>query len=528
MNDASRPKMKLALSGIIFAASMIFASSAIADQVTLQSTDGTVNLTGDLVSFDGNIYVIRNDLGDLQIAANRVFCQGAACPVIEVGAIDVKLAGSDTIGEGLMPLMMGGFATFLNAEAKIGNTSTSGEFTASFIGDQGFGEPIGTYLVSATRSGDAFTSLMDKSAQIGMSSRRITPEEARALKAAGAGDMIDPSQEHIIAVDSLVVIVNRENPVTGLAITDLAKIYSGQVTNWSQVGGPDLPISVVTRSQDTGTFSVFRDAIFGTAEVATPPGATVAADNDAAAAFVNDNPGAIAFVGYAFQRGQKPLSLISECGIGTAPDPFSVKTEEYALFRRLYLYNRSDLANELATQFLNFTSSPEASTVIQQAGFIDLSIESIPQGPDSARAVSLSQIKTDSLEAAVIRDMLAAMTGSERLSSTFRFRTGSSQLDPRGQLDLERLATYLEAQPDGTRISFVGFSDEIGAFEPNRNLSIGRAQAVMAELATIAGDRIKHITMSATGFGEIAPSACNTTDGGRSINRRVETWVTRP
>ncbi len=505
---------------------LLMAGSAWADQVTLKSSDGTVNLVGDLISFAEDNYIIRTDLGDLRIAANRVRCEGAACPQVAAMTGDVVIAGSDTVGDGLMPLMMEGFATFLNGEVKTENAAVEGEFVASFVGEQGFGDAIGSYLVSATTSDDAFVKLLDGTAQIGMASRRILPDEARALKGAGAGNMIDPTQEHIIAVDSLVVIVNPENTVNELTLADLKKIYTGEITNWSQVGGPDLAISLVTRTEDVGTFGVFSAGVLGEGtEVADT--AFVAADNDSAAAYVNDNPGAIAFVGFAFQRGQKPLTLISECGIGTTPDAFSVKTEEYALFRRLYLYNRGDLDSELAKNFLEFAKSPTASAVIQQAGFIDLGVERQANDMASPRAVSLMNSDAKAFEKKVIGELLAAMEGADRLSSTFRFRTGSSELDPRGQLDLETLVTYLETMPEGTNITFVGFSDEVGEFEPNRSLSQGRAAQVEQAIKAFAGDRLANVTFSSIGFGEIAPAACNSSDLGRSINRRVETWISK-
>jgi phosphate transport system substrate-binding protein len=501
--------------------------SAMAEDVTLKSADGTVNLSGELLEFTDGNYVVRTDLGDLRISSSRVRCEGAACPVIETTTADVKIVGSDTVGEGLMPLMMGGFATYMDAEADIQNTQVDGEIIAKFVGEQGFGDPIGSYLVTSTSSGDAFKGLLDGGAQIGMSSRRITPEEARGLRDAGAGNMIDPAQEHIIAVDSLVVIAHPENPLTSISLIDLAKIYSGEFTNWSQVGGPDLPITVISREEGSGTLAVFRSKVFGEDVPPAPATQVMASDNNEAAAMVNKDVGAIAFVGYAFQRGAKALELVTSCGIKTTPDAFSGKTEEYAIQRRLYLYNRADNQTELSTKLLDFTKSEVADQVIAQSGFIDFGVSVRPQGMDSARATALVETQVDNYEANVIREMLAEMIKSDRLSTTFRFKTGSSELDARANIDLERLTKYLEAAPEGTTVTFVGFSDDIGEFAPNRGLSIGRAEKVAAQLKAFSGDRLSKITMNAIGFGEIAPSACNDSESGREINRRVEVWISK-
>lgn len=502
------------------------AGSAAADQVVLRSTDGTINLSGDLIGFDNEFYLLQTELGDLRVSADRVRCDGAGCPVFAEILPDVSIGGSDTITDGLMPLLLAGFATDANAESSTEKTQAQGEFATTLIAEDGFGDEIGTYLVRSGSSDDAFNSLLDQSIQVGMSSRRILPDEARALKAAGAGNMVDPRQEHIVAVDSLVVVVNPDNPIDEISMADLAKIYSGEVTNWSQLGGPDLAISPVKQS-DAGATSVFETGVFGEEGAATNA-AFEAEDNVEAALFVDDNPGAIAYVGFAFKRGQKPLSLVSECGIGTTPDAFSVKTEEYALFRRLYMYNRADTQDPLAQDFINFATSDAASNVILQSGFIDLGIERVAQGASSSRAQRLQAAGADTFEAGVASDMIDMLDTNDRLSTTFRFRTGSTKLDPRGELDLERLANYLADLPEGTEITFAGFADNVGAFEPNLALSQGRAEQVRDALLEIGGDRLNGITLNVTGFGEISPAACNTNESGRLINRRVETWISMP
>lgn len=502
------------------------AGTASADQVNLRSTDGTINLVGDLISFNEEYYLLQTELGDLRVSAEKVRCEGEGCPVFKEILPDVVIGGADTLTEGLMPLLLAGYATNADAEATTEKTQEQNAFAATLIGEGGFGDKIGTYLVQSASSDDAFTGLLENEIQVGMSSRRILPDEARALRAAGAGNMVSPSQEHIVAVDSLVVVVNPQNPIQQIKTADLAKIYSGEITNWSQLGGEDLPITTVTQ-KDEGATAVFSSGVFGD-ENATLTSAHAAADNVEAALFVDDNPGAIAYVGFAFKRGQKPLSLVSECGIGTTPDAFSVKTEEYALFRRLYMYNRADAANALSDQFVDFATSDAASQVITQAGFIDLSIEQVAQGASSSRALRLNEVKADAFERSVNAQMISMLDTHDRLSSTFRFRTGSSKLDPRGELDLERLATYLGDLPEGAEVTFVGFADNVGAFEPNLALSENRANQVRGELQKIAGDRLNGITFNTAGFGEIAPAACNTNDVGRQINRRVETWVKLP
>ncbi|MEM8978692.1 MAG: phosphate ABC transporter substrate-binding/OmpA family protein [Pseudomonadota bacterium] len=514
-----------AFRALAVAGALLTPGFAFADEVALKSTDGTVNIEGELIGFEDNTYIVRTDLGDLRISASRVRCEGDACPDFEVAEADIKISGADTIAQGMMPLLLEGYAGFLDAESTITATNQKGEIIAEFIGEQGFGDPLGSYLVTSSATDDAFSALLNSESEIGLASRRIKPNEARALKKAGAGSMISPSQEHIVAIDSLVMIVHPDNPLRKLSMQDVAAIYSGQIKNWSEVGGKDAPITLYDRAKGSGNRAVIDEAVFGSADIEIAPNTNVLEDDTAIAAAVNEDPNAIGYVSYAFQRGAKPLALENSCGITMVPDAFSARTEEYALQRRLYLYNRGDNLSDQSQEFLTFAKSPSADEVIAKAGFIGLGVEKKPQPLDGSRARMLLDPKADAYEAGVMREMLGQMVDFDRLSTTFRFRTGSSKLDERARIDMERLASFLETKPSGTTVMFVGFTDNVGAFDSNRALSQSRAQKVMDELQSFAGDRLNGLEMATNGYGEIAPSACNVSEDGRSINRRVEVWV---
>ena len=521
-------QLKTTAAGVALVSGLMFSTAAVADQVTLKSADGTVNLVGEFIDFKDDNYIIRTALGDLRISASRVRCEGAACPTFDDVSADVQIAGSDAIGLGMMPLLMTGFAATMDADAELTNTG-DGQTLATLIGDGGFGDEIGSYLVSATNDSDAFEALLSGSAKVGMSSRRITKDEARALREAGAGNMVSPDQERIVAVDSMVIVTHPSNEIGELSIEQLRGIFSGQIRNWRQLGGPNRPINVIARDQDSASYDFFMDYLFGEEKPDFLPQG-IAQDDQEMSNVVYLDRNAIGYVGYAFQRGAKPVTLVNECGIPTTPDAFSAKTEEYDLSRRMYLYNRADNLDDASQSFLDFAISAEADGVIGKSGFIDLGIQVREQGPNDPRAKMLiaeAAAYDAGFEAGVMQEMIAEMGDYNRLSTTFRFRTGSSRLDERGRLDLERLVSYLERVPAGTEVKFVGFTDSVGAFEANRNLSFGRADAVLDEVRAAAGGSLDHVQFATTGYGEVAPSACNVTDRGKAINRRVEVWISK-
>ena len=517
------PRMSLGM--LSFAACLAATTPGIAQQVTLTSSDGNVNMTGTFKEFQGNTYVISTALGDMRIAATGVSCSGDACPRLNVARPDLIVGGSDTVGLALMPLLLEGYAGAIGASAELSNTGEGDDLISVMTADEGFGGTLGAILVNSTTSSRGFQELLAKEIEISMASRRIRPEEARELRSDGSGTMISPAQEHIVAIDSLIVITNPDNPVTALTAEQIRQIYSGQITNWSDVGGADLPIKVVTRPEGSGTRSVFEDRIFGDREAVTLATAIVADSNEDAADLALEDPGTIAFVSYAFQRGANALTLINDCGIATEPSAFSARTEEYSLQRRLYLYSRQDTLSDSGRGLLDYATSAAADPVIGKAGFIGFAVDRRAMPLDGARARALLDPNADAYEATFMRRMMAMMADYDRLSTTFRFRTGSSELDERGRIDKARLIEYLATQPAGTEIMMVGFTDSVGQFDGNLNLSAQRAAQVADELRATVSSNLPDLAISSVGFGEISPSGCNETEEGRRINRRVEVWI---
>ncbi|MDR3191651.1 MAG: phosphate ABC transporter substrate-binding protein [Treponema sp.] len=106
------------------------------------------------------------------------------------------------------------------------------------------------FNISATGSGDGIKAVPAETAEIGMSSRELSPAEI--------GTGID---EHLIAIDGIAVIVNANNPVSGLSIEQIRDIYTGALTDWSQAGGRSGKIAVVSREPGSGTRGAFEEIV---------------------------------------------------------------------------------------------------------------------------------------------------------------------------------------------------------------------------------------------------------------------------
>lgn len=353
-------------------------------------------------------------------------------------------------------------------------------------------------------------------ADVAMASRRITPSEVAALQPLGALD--GPANEHVIALDGLAILVNKANRVDALSIEQIMGIYTGKITDWSQVGGAPGPISLVARNEGSGTTDTFSHLVLNGAPISAR--VKRIEDSRELSDTVARSPNSIGFVGMSYIGNAKAVS-IRECGLVYPPTSFSAKTEEYPLARRLYLYTPARRTTPLQ-DFLAYTNSKAAQAVVARNNFVDLGIEPDTRGEQRRlRTLALDDKSARSRDDVLYAGLLK--TGA-RLSVTLRFRTNSSEidkfdLDSRAIHDLERIREYLFVN-DGRkrRILLAGFSDAMGSADVNRSLSLSRAQSIATKL--------KEITLTGVlGLGPNYPVACNDNAEGRARNRRVEVWL---
>ena len=508
---------------ILMGTAMCLPIMSAAQDITLKAPNGSMELTGELIEYQDNVYVISSDLGAIRVLGDTVECFGAACPATDVLDQEITFSGSNAVADGLLPLLLAGFAADKGAEMLTSETISGIETNVQFIENEGFGDLTDSFRVRSSVSSDAFSNLLGQSAEIGLASRRIKVEEARALRDSGSGSMVSPSSEHILANDGIIVVTSPSNPVKTLTTEQLAGIYSGTITNWNEVGGQDAPISAIHLQTGSGTRSVFESRILE-GKPGQPVSVVNANSNIDVTRQIEANENAVGYLSLAFQRGAQGVTLINECGIAMAPDSFSTKTGEYMLQRPLYFYTRSDTITDDAEAFLNWAKSGAADATITKSGFIDLGVARNAQGPDSARALSLLNANLDAYEESYASKMVDEMSRYDRLSTTFRFNTGSNRLTPQSREGLERFVEYLSEQPAGEYL-LVGFTDDQGPFDANLNISLDRAEHMLGEIQAVAKNRLDHITFNTTGFGELSPVSCNSAENGRATNRRIEVWA---
>ena len=213
------------------------------------------------------------------------------------------------------------------AEKLSGSVSTDGSTSMEkVIGALGeaFTEanPDVNFTYNPTGSGSGITAVTEGRCDIGLSSRNLKDEEAaKGLKAT------------VLALDGIAVIVNPENPISELSLEQIAKVYTGEITNWSEIGGNDAEIVVIGREAGSGTRDGF-ESITGTADACayrqelTSTGDVITA--------VAQNPDAIGYASLA-SVGESVKTLVVE---GVAPSEETVKDGSYLVQRPFVLVTR--------------------------------------------------------------------------------------------------------------------------------------------------------------------------------------------
>lgn len=252
-------------------------------------------------------------------------------------ATKLVIKGSDTLGAKMVPQLSEAFKV-LNPEV--------------------------TFEIAAEGSTTGITAIIDGTAAIGMSSRPARTTEVSQAKVKGV-DL------HAITVsyDAMAVVVNESNPMTEITVRQVEQIFTGDVADWSAVGGAAGAISVYTRNTSSGTYQDWKQLAMNRRDYA--PSSQKLAGNEQIAAEVASNPNGIGYVGLAYTTadGLKVLPIRTKDGAQTMPGIASVNAGTYPYARPNFFYTNG-VPSGLAAKFIDFVLSPEGQDIVIKSGFV--------------------------------------------------------------------------------------------------------------------------------------------------------------
>lgn len=219
-------------------------------------------------------------------------------------------------------------------------------------------------IITGGGSAIGIASLLDNRAEIAQSARELTKSERNSFKKMGKTII-----ETTIAWDALAIIVHPSNPVTGLTHEQLREIFSGQIDNWKQVGGEDMPISIYSRELNSGTHDFFQSHVLDGKDFTAS--ALILPATGAIVQSVSQQKNAIGYIGLGYlEKTIKPL-LISYDGGKNYYKPCSenVKNKLYPISRPLFYYYYSEIENTV-NPFINFVMSITGQRIVEKAGYV--------------------------------------------------------------------------------------------------------------------------------------------------------------
>ena len=231
--------------------------------------------------------------------------------------------------------------------------STSMEKVIGALGEAFQNDTGISFTYNPTGSGSGIKAVQEGRCDIGLSSRELKAEE----KEAGLSGTV-------LAYDGIAIIVNPENTVNDLSLETIAKIYTGEITNWSEIGGKDVEIVLIGREAGSGTRDGFesitdtedackyRQELTSTGDVITT---------------VSQNLGAIGYASVASVKYTVKALTID----GVAPTEETIKDGSYVVQRPFVLVTKTDTAlSDVAFKFFTYITSADANEVISAAGVV--------------------------------------------------------------------------------------------------------------------------------------------------------------
>ena len=276
-------------------------------------------------------------------AAALTACGGSASPASSASAAPASSAAASSAAP----------AALSGTVATGGSTSMKNVVAAL---SEGFAEvePEVTVSYDPTGSGAGITGAADQTLDIGLSSRALKAEEEESVEGT------------IVALDGIALIVNQANPVTDLSVEQLAGMFTGEITNWSEVGGEEGEIVLIGREAGSGTRDGF-ETITGTkdacvlAQELTSTGAVIEA--------VAGNPNAIGYASLSSVEGKDTVKAVTVGGVACTED--TVLDGSYAIQRPFVLVTKDGAElSQQAQAFFDYMTSTDANELIKAAGAV--------------------------------------------------------------------------------------------------------------------------------------------------------------
>jgi len=493
-------------------------SMLIGQAVELRSSDDFISVAGEITGFDGTMVTIRSSVGPVSLPASAVICYGPGCAAV--------------LADNSFGLTAAAFADVM-PDAAPATDSLPEALTIGFAGP--VYESLYRHLTTAFAASDLADLTVDLAPATGAVPADVflgpaallgRAEQVYAAPIDWAMASAPPAQ--MVALRAFAIIASPDVGVASIRIADLAAIYAGEVTNWSQIGGADLDVLPL----QLPATSALRDAFI--AAVMDPAGKVIAdniltmADEDSIAAAINGFAGSISIVAFGNAGPAKLLSVAGACGVAVLPNDFTIASGDYPLLGPVIARVDRPAATSLPAHLFDFATSDAAQKLIAPEGFVSHAALRQSAVERNIRLTGLLTGTAPPEDRPVAAQMYQALFAATRLSPTMSGGPASAVEGAWNRAMMANLAQILAA-PDfaGRQVIFAGFgnSDAGGADALDR--SAAAAEAMAAAFAAFAPDLLaaNDLTLTALGFGDLSQASCPRGQVAGPAHSRIEIWV---
>jgi len=264
-------------------------------------------------------------------------------------------------------LLIALLASFVPWSASARDVTVSGSSTVMPLAEvaaEEFNIQQKDYVVTicAGGTGAGILGIAERKNDIAMASREVTEDERQRFG--------DSFEEFLVGLDGISLAVSDEvyrAGVLGLSRQQVRDIYSGNITNWKEVGGPDADIYVISREEGSGTRDNFNKAVLGSRDAETPGVDTVAFGGAEVKTAISGSDKAIGYLGFNYLRSGVHGIAFN----GITPNYDNIKLDLYELHRHLYFYTFGKPTNG-AQAFIDFVQGPQGQKIAAEEGFIPI------------------------------------------------------------------------------------------------------------------------------------------------------------
>jgi phosphate transport system substrate-binding protein len=227
--------------------------------------------------------------------------------------------------------------------------------------------------VTGGGSGTGIAALINRTADIANASREMKAEEIAAARENG----VEPV-EHVVARDAIAVVVNPSNPVSQLTLQQISDMYTGKITNWSQVGGENRPIVLLSRESNSGTYVYFLENVIRMGEKSDllfSPNTLLMPSSEGISEEVRQNPNAIGYDGLGYVTPDQKMIAVARDAQGpyVLPSVATANDNSYPVSRSLYMYTVGEPSGPLKT-YLDWVIT-EGQAEVVKLGFVPLKVQ---------------------------------------------------------------------------------------------------------------------------------------------------------